>query len=208
MNPSNPEKPAGSQASIEQIRRNAQVAFPLMRILFGRILPGFLIILGVIIAATFGPELGRAWSSRQWPTVQGQIVSSIVASGNSHGQHGTYTFYYPQVVYEYAVDGRTFQGDRISFGTAGSDLKWKAEEATKLYPPGQEVAVHYRPAQPEASVLQPGVKGLNVWPTLSSLILLLIGFVMWRFAGRALDEQEARFRTIAQYIELKKGEQP
>ena len=49
---------------------------------------------------------------------------------------------------------------------------------------------------------------MNVWPPLSGLIFLLIGFVMWRFAGRALDEQEARFRTIAQYIELKKGEKP
>jgi uncharacterized protein DUF3592 len=89
--------------------------------------------------------------STEWPKVDGVVVdaravwSSSPRSGRS---------YWPVVHYRYAVRGRTYAGDRVSFratyGRAG------AEDAVARYPAGSIVSISYSSAAPQRSVLEPG----------------------------------------------------
>lgn len=94
-------------------------------------------------------RLGEA--STSWPTVDGQIVSAKLDSTRSDGK----TKYQPSVSYNYTVDGTSYVGARISaissYGSRG-----KADVVLARYRTGTKVSVHYDPANPRSSVLEPG----------------------------------------------------
>jgi hypothetical protein len=79
-----------------------------------------------------------------WPTVVGKIISS------GHDEDGTY------IAYEYDVGGRRYTNDQVDFGML--------DRGDRLghYRVGRAVAVHYRPSDPQAAVLEPGCCGPGV----------------------------------------------
>ncbi len=115
----------------------------------------------------------RAAASRNWPSVMGRVVATQVRVEvlpmESTGD--AYSRYYPEVEYEYTVDGHTYRSKRIRFGglpfvystDRGEIEAWLAE-----YPVGKKVQVYYNPQHPSEAVLEPGASP-------AALILLVVG---------------------------------
>jgi hypothetical protein len=110
--------------------------------------------LAAVFAHLTGERLVLRRLSREstgWPRVAGVVVdtgtvwSSSPRSGRS---------YWPRVRYRYAVDGKAYVGDRVSFRAdyARADV----ESAVRRYPAGSAVSVSYSPGDPRRSVLEPG----------------------------------------------------
>jgi len=87
-------------------------------------------------------RLGR--QSLGWPIAVGTITSS------GHDEDGTF------IAYEYDVGGRQYTNDQVDFGML--------DRGDRLghYRVGRAVAVHYRPSDPQAAVLEPGCYGPGV----------------------------------------------
>lgn len=82
-------------------------------------------------------------------------------------------------VYGYAVDGRTYEGERSAFATVLYDDRQAAERDLERLPVGSAIEVFYDPADPQQSVLDrspPGFGGF-VFPAaaLGFGALLLVG---------------------------------
>ena len=95
---------------------------------------------------------------RAWPTTEGTIVSSAVRPTTEYGRQGPIPSSAVDVTYEYRVDGETLTGSRFTYEEA-SPVYHNPDDAVQLaaqYPPGQTVAVHYDPANPQTSLLQIG----------------------------------------------------
>jgi hypothetical protein len=100
------------------------------------------------------PEIGRGEASEGWPSVAGRVVHSDVArERRSDG-----TRYWPDVRYEYEVDGRRYTSRqltawerRFSIKEAGAARRW-----ADRYPEGSEVTVYYDPDDPHDGILEPG----------------------------------------------------
>jgi len=92
-------------------------------------------------------EFGRARRSPAWPTVKGTVFSSTTDGGSC------------DVLYTYQFDRRTFQGNHVGFGNEElmSDSN-DAHRVVRRYPKGKIVDVYYDPADPEISVLEPGIR--------------------------------------------------
>ena len=111
---------------------------------------------GMVVGAGRNAVNGRA--SRRWPVVSGQMISSEVTSqrtGMTQSHRGG-------VEYQYVVDGVTYTGDRIAFGTRWSLRKSSSEALISRYPVGATVSVSHHPTEPSFSVLEPGVQSAVV----------------------------------------------
>ncbi len=120
------------------------------------------------------PIRDKAAASTSWPVTDGRITGSRVERVKQKKGGTTYT---ADITYEYALDGRTFEGDRVWFGDDYSASDASAfRAAVGRYPVGRAVKVHYDPAEPAESVLEPGT-------TWSGSALYFIGLGLMTLGG-------------------------
>ncbi|MHC5540007.1 DUF3592 domain-containing protein [Singulisphaera rosea] len=127
---------------------NAENGSPLVR--FGRTLGAIIIIAAAPVSGYFlGQAFLTARASVNWPTVPGVLTQAKVRDPGIGGFHA-------DVVYIYTVAGRQFAGTRIRASDGEHKQREGAEQALRGLAPGQQVTVHYDPADPGRSLLQTG----------------------------------------------------
>lgn len=115
------------------------------------ILIGVLLVFALVLGGFGWSKYRLGQASTSWPTVDGQIASAKLDSTRSDGK----TKYQPAVSYNYTVDGTSYAGTRISAISSYSS-RTKADAVLARYRTGTRVTVHYDPANPRSSVLEPG----------------------------------------------------
>jgi hypothetical protein len=91
-------------------------------------------------------------AAQSWPGVMGTILSSSVQSRRTGNSMSTY----PVVVYQYQVNGQTYQGQTIKAGEQFFNVRiiGEAQATADRYPVGAQVMVYYNPANPQESALE------------------------------------------------------
>lgn len=163
---------------------------------FSKLFPlPFLLIGSVVLYFSCG-NLIQAYASMNWPSALGTIRQSVVkASRNSEVSVGSRTKYSADVSYRFAVNGISFDGDRVDFGSAGSNGssdRSYAEGMVIAYPRGREVRVYYAPENPDESVLEPGIKPVTLLGPLAALVFLLTGLAMLIFLPKLMRRRNQR----------------
>lgn len=152
------------------------------------ILLGVMLLLGGGAGLFAGFERARLGSaSESWVEVEGEIISSRVASsrGRSAASSRTEWRYYARLGYRYEYEGRSYSGSKISYDDppGGSDESGKreAEEFLSDFPRGATVSVYVDPENPEQSVLLRGTTGSGVWIPLAFGIVAfgVGGWMIW-----------------------------
>ncbi len=123
--------------------------------------------------------LRKAKESEHWPTASGEIkLSEVERRVDNDGKRSVK--YYPNVVYDYTVSGRTYTSNCVSsinFGTTSP--KGHALETTRKYRVGRKVKVYYNPDDNSSAVLQPGVTLVNYMPMLVGVVMMVAGAVIY-----------------------------
>jgi Protein of unknown function (DUF3592) len=113
-----------------------------------------LLISGVAFWAAFRFLKERPILNR-WNTVQGRVVERGTFVPAEPDLTVSFFRHSPLVRYEYQVDGQTFVSDRIHpkrlVAPARNSLQWAEKRANSF---GNEVLVHYNPADPNESFLE------------------------------------------------------
>ncbi len=116
-----------------------------------------------------------------WPGIEGVILErSVAIERNADGQ-----IYRPVVRYKYELEGKLYQGSCIEWSIADHRNYTGARQRLDKYDPGQRVKVHYDPANPTMSVLQPG-PAIVIFPTpviaVTSIVyvMLIVGPVLFK----------------------------
>jgi hypothetical protein len=89
--------------------------------------------------------------SSDWDKTQGTITYvgvQKIDDGNNR------VFFAPDIRYAYVVNGKDYEGERISFDDRGYAEEENAQEAAEDYTLGQEVTVLYKSSQPDRAVLE------------------------------------------------------
>jgi hypothetical protein len=122
---------------------------------------------GTLMAADQVRGLDHALRSRGWRAVQGRILDTATLRVRSP----IAILSSPAVVYEYTVDGETYQAQTVNY--RGSMTLGATVRVLGKYRPGRRVTVYYDPAHPHLAVLEPGA-------SLGGLVRVLIsGAVIW-----------------------------
>jgi len=122
------------------------------------------------------PLREQAVASSGWPATEGKITRSVLEESRKDGS----TMRSADIGYEYQLDGKTLHGSRVWIGdgySASPGHEFRA--AVSRYPVGRPVRVHYNPADPGESVLEPG-------PTWSGSLLYFIGWGVLCLGGLIL----------------------
>ena len=130
--------------------------------------------------------------SASWQTAAGTVLDTRLATSSGTGRNRG-SDYSAHISYAYNVGGRSFVGDQLSFGrlTRGSGYG-DAQRFLKRYRRGTVVAVHYDPARPERSVLQPGWTWGSVFMAAMGTLFALLGLAIFRGLGRPPRPQADR----------------
>jgi hypothetical protein len=117
-----------------------------------------LLILGAGALIDSMVEGTRSLSPAHWPTTFGTIRSVRVLERYEGGD----ARWYPELVYQYSIQGRTIANTRL---TRGSEVSWRdrsaANEFLERYITRSRVLVYYNPANTSESVLEPSSGGLE-----------------------------------------------
>ena len=176
-------------------------AGPITGLLVGSLLAGG----GFLLAFRLGkPIRDEALASTSWPTTDGRITRSRLDESRKDGT----THRSADIGYEYEVAGRAFTGTRVWIGDEYSSSPGNEfRAAVERHPVGRRVRVHYDPADPARSVLEPGtswsgsalyIAGLGVLglgalmlaSVLVPLLLVLLAAVVSFGSGAGGDERD------------------
>ena len=91
-------------------------------------------------------------STQTWTSTTGTVLMSSVQSKHTGRSHS----YYPVVVYVYAVNGQSYQSQRIKAGEQFLNVRvtGQAQATVARYPIGATVTVYYDPANPSECALE------------------------------------------------------
>ena len=128
----------------------------------------FFVIL-IIICVTGIYYALRNIDAANWPVAQGKIISSKSMLRSDSDED---TFYEIVATYNYRVEDRVYQGERIRFGGKRASSYWGANDIVQnQYFPGASVEVYVNPLDPTDAVLEISDSCLSVLS-----IIFVLGF--------------------------------
>jgi hypothetical protein len=86
-------------------------------------------------------------------------------------------------LYEFSVEGITFNGNRVAYGDYGSNSPSHARRIANRYPKGKSVTVYYMPENPEECLLEPGLKA-QVWILPGVGLIFFAAGCLWAYFSR------------------------
>jgi len=137
-----------------------------------------LVVVGGAIILVAGHNAWLCARAALWPTVAGEITRSGVDDQTIDDSDGnTRTRYKPGLRYRYAVKGKQYLGDRVSFGYEWHPFRWTAQRVADRYPPGRRVRVHVSPSDPSESSLESGVTLASVGAFAGGIAFIATAFL-------------------------------
>lgn len=149
-----------------------------------------------------GDEVGR------WPSTEGTIVdtririwSPVRATFEEQRLKGDTKEYYPEIEYQWTVDGVTYDGRRYKIGTTHRTYRDRddAREAARRFIAGAPITVYYDPHAPSQAVIDTSKDWFALLvPSVLGLLFLIVGPALVHAAPAmhaALERQEAEARA-------------
>lgn len=115
----------------------------------------FMIFGGIVFFVWGLPPLKYSHQSASWPSVRGTITKSEIETWRRDGK----TYYQPNIVYAYEVDGKKLTSSKVTVGDPPSQTNMTpAKRIQNEYPVGMPVNVYYDPEAPASATLETGIQ--------------------------------------------------
>lgn len=141
-------------------------------------------LVGIVTTGIMLRMLVLAIRSRRWPFVMGRLQRAGLKTVEYIGQEpdgGSDSARMAAVdfAYEYEVDGRHFQGRRVTFSDHVSKTQPTLERLVEEFRQAGHVRVFYDPKHPQRSVLLPGPRLTNYSILLTTVAFFLVGLYLF-----------------------------
>lgn len=135
-----------------------------------------MILVGAPVGFYIGkPILDKAKASTNWPTVDGKVIESKLKRRKKSREKDTYE---AVVIYQYEVDGESFEGDSVWAGQYSSSSRSSMQKIVSQYRVGADVSVYYSPDDPYEAVLQPGAFASSYMVFGIGMLFLVFGCIL------------------------------
>ena len=126
--------------------------------------------------------------SNSWPSAQGRITRFDIETFDRKGL----PYYRPNVQYSFSVDGKDYNGSRLSFRGYDSPSRADIEEMGVKYAAGTQHPVYYDGADPTQSVIERGTNWLVYIGLLIPAVLVIVGPIMIKEQSQMLRQRAGR----------------
>ena len=152
---SKPEEPQVSPREVQIYK-----SMPALRDIKGgrwflRLFLGIFLMIGLGMLILGVSKIMTAKDSETWPSKEGTVLESKISINSSDDG----TTYGADVTYEYKVNEKTYEGDKVTVSEVSTGSRGRARNIVNRYPVGNKVTVFYDPDDPETSVLETGMTG-------------------------------------------------
>lgn len=109
-----------------------------------------------------------------------RVLASHMDARRSRSSEGGYsTSYYAVVLYEYMVEGKRYQSDRLTLGnTIGTNFTGGVQKKLQLYPVGSRVEVFYDPNDPTEAALEIKAPSGKIYLFIALFIIAILAVTM------------------------------
>jgi len=136
----------------------------------------FMIFGGIVFFVWGVPPLQYSKQSAGWPSVQGTITKSEIETWRRDGK----TYYQPNIVYAYEVNGKKLTSSKVTVGDPPSQTNMSpAKRIQNEYPVGSAVHVYYDPEAPASAALKPGIQKNDILLAVITGIFPLMGIFIF-----------------------------
>lgn len=131
--------------------------------------------LGIVLIVLYLRNKKKAKESESWPFTEGEVVANDVRIDEIDDEDFTRVRYIPQVRFEYQVDGQSYTGKRISYGSDPSfNSRQKALDFLNQFPVGNPVRVFYNPEKPQEAVLSQELRKMTAGLIVGIVLVVLM----------------------------------
>jgi len=140
---------------------------------------------GIALLFIGGQSVIDGVSSSNWDTAEGLIEDSSVVEKTRSGKKKARKSFKPEINYNYTVDGETYRGDRIVFGSVSyytmlKNSRERSKEWVTKYPEGSTVSVAYSPTDHSHCVLDTGLQLSACFKPVLGIAFTLAGVFLLR----------------------------
>jgi hypothetical protein len=145
---------------------------------------GIFALIGIISFLIGWRSMKKNQAAATWPTVAGEIISSVLDSYISYDDDGdATTMYRPLITYQFEVEGDVYTSTQVRVnGFMATNMESRQRKKLAAYPEGGEVEVHYNPFTPQDSLLEINPSKINP----AMVIGVISGIVALYFAIRLI----------------------
>lgn len=125
----------------------------------------------------------QANKTKSWAPFNGEIIRSETEKTRDADRQERYE---AKIVYAYTFNGKTYHGNKIFFGYESDDNKLETEAMVEHFPVGKQVSVYINQAQPDESVLFPGIQRITltrIWGGIGIAFFGLWFLGLWYLLG-------------------------
>lgn len=153
--------------------------------------PSIIIALPFVLIGTVGLYLSsrmlqRSLQRGEFERIEAEVLHSELRSQTETDSGARSTTYFPEIRYEYTVDGETFTSESVyPTQLGGTSNHSKMQSLVDSHPVGERVEAYYHPENPDRSFLvDESSTKQAIFGTLVSTCLTLIGiYMLWLMLG-------------------------
>jgi len=156
------------------------------------------IIYGITLVISFFWIAREIEGTKHWLATEGTVISTTVETSMGYSEHrGNTIRYSPSVKYTYSVDGKTQNGDHVTFSNRSTRIQSTAEAVISKYPVGSTITVFYNPEAHHQSVLEPGggSPAQNYYLAFLGSLIFIFGI-----GGLYAHREKLGFQKIRKYL--------
>jgi hypothetical protein len=144
------------------------------------------VLVGVATGAFFIYRISQGVASNRWPFAIGELESTdlklVIYNGtDSGGGTGLASALVVNFRYSYTVADKKYNGSRVTYSDGINKTTRALRKLQKKYQGKSLIQVYYNPANPNNSVLVPGLSLFNFTPLISSALFILVGIFIFNF---------------------------
>lgn len=136
-------------------------------------------VIAMILIAYSAINLRQGGASKSWPSVEGKITrAQIVPREVVRAKKQKVVLYDAAIAYSYTVAGHEYTSEKVRTDLQAQPHTAEAERLIELYPVGRSVTVHYNPANPDDSLLEPGSDPQTTSLLVCGIVLAVVAAIM------------------------------
>jgi hypothetical protein len=136
------------------------------------------LLIGIILLVDSALLFFQSLSTKKWIKVEATVIDSHISNYQSNDD--LHVSYYPNIVYQYIIDGVIYKSKKIFYGDSFvTNFSFYAQKIANKYHKFKTIDIYYNSKNRSKAVIEPGVHFPLYLMLMASIVLILGSLFVW-----------------------------